>query len=168
MAMNGTDNSSHRVNLFSHAVSKNQLEPGDHIYAYRAPVYRHHGIYIGEEDCEVIHFSGVSKSEARVRSCTLQKFCDGKQLRLVAYGQFIPLKALKRSDSCHILKSDPVQTVLQRAKQIRKNPHMWANYNLLFNNCEHFAVYCKTGRKYSSQSIGRVLSFFREIVEMYS
>ena len=54
------DTSETRAGNLSHAVDRNELEPGDQIYCYRG-LYTHHGIYIGEPDCEVIHFSGDDK-----------------------------------------------------------------------------------------------------------
>ena len=41
------------------------LKPGDHIYCHSSALffYSHHGIYIGEPGCEVIHFSGIPDSK---------------------------------------------------------------------------------------------------------
>ena len=56
------DDSASRVGYFIHSVEKRDLKPGDHIYCHRGPfVYNHHGIYIGERGCEVIHFSADEK-----------------------------------------------------------------------------------------------------------
>lgn len=56
------NDSADRVGYIYHAVSREDLKPGDQIYAYRAGgIYNHHGIYIGEPSCEVIHFVGKSK-----------------------------------------------------------------------------------------------------------
>lgn len=53
------DDSVSRVGYIFHTVDKKDLKPGDHIYCHRLHVaYRHHGIYIGEPGCEVIHFAG--------------------------------------------------------------------------------------------------------------
>ena len=51
------DDSCDRAGYFIHSIDKSDLRPGDHIYCHRK-LYNHHGIYIGERDCEVIHFSG--------------------------------------------------------------------------------------------------------------
>ncbi|XP_011409500.1 PREDICTED: uncharacterized protein LOC105316360, partial [Amphimedon queenslandica] len=50
---------------FSHAIDVKDLKPGDHIYCHRSALffYSHHGIYVGEPDCEVIHFSGIPDSK---------------------------------------------------------------------------------------------------------
>ena len=52
---------SSRVGIMSHAVKKQDLKPGDHIYCHRGIFYNHHGIYIGEPGCEVIHFCAGDK-----------------------------------------------------------------------------------------------------------
>ena len=89
-----SDNSKDRVGsgYFTHAISRSVLKKGDHIIVNRSwfPFYTHHGIYTGADPKhEVIHLSGRSrskKSDAKVRTCTLDEFLDGGQLRLVAYG----------------------------------------------------------------------------------
>ena len=149
------DDSSERVGYFSHAVSKSVLKPGDHIYVHRTGgLYDHHGIYIGKEGCEVIHFSGTRKSDARIESCTVEEFCKGSQLRLVSYNQAHLLHVVKRRGSSHSTQSDPVEDVIKRAEYYLSNPDEWENYHLLFNNCESFAVYCKTEQKVSRQVSG--------------
>ena len=53
-----TQDDSKRIGYITHTMTPKDLKPGDHIYCYRAAnIYSHHGIYIGENDCEVIHFS---------------------------------------------------------------------------------------------------------------
>ena len=149
------DDSSERVGYFCHAVSKKDLKPGDHIYVRRTlGLYDHHGIYIGKEGCEVIQFSGTKKSDARIESCTVEEFCKGSQLRLVPYNQALLLHAVKMSGTSHYTQSDPVEDVIKRAEYYLNNPDEWHNYNLLFNNCESFAVYCKTEQKVSRQVTG--------------
>lgn len=142
------DDSRLRVGFF-HYVNKEDLKPGDHIYCYRMILlYSHHGIYIGKPDCEVIHFSGDtkgSKSSAALRKCTLSEFLDGDELHLVSYDEPFLLKFLKKSESSRCLKSDSPSTVIVRAERLLHNPEMWGDYNVLLNNCEGFAFYCKTG-----------------------
>ena len=51
-----SDDSLDRVGYIFHYISEEDLKPGDHIYCYKLGVlYTHHGIYIGEHGCEVIH-----------------------------------------------------------------------------------------------------------------
>ena len=170
-----SDDSNQRVGWVSHAISEEDLRPGDHIYCHRTG-YSHHGIYIGEEDCEVIHFAGDGrgfvrwdpivlpgvginaeppevldvpkienpKASAKIRKCTLQEFLNRSQLRLVAYGESKFSKIYKYAPAGHIVKSDELEVVIRRAKYYLDNPQKWEDYNLLLNNCESFACYCKT------------------------
>ena len=157
MAMGSTqyeDDSKDRVGILSHAVDKEKLKPGDHIYFYTG-VHRSsnsvHGIFTGELGKEVIYFSGTpkSKSSAHVRATTLDEFLsesgDG-QLRLEAYGENSLLaKVLKRRCSTHGDESRPPDEVVSTAKECLQNPQMWDDYNRPYNNCKTFAIYCKTG-----------------------
>ena len=61
-----------------------------------------------------------------------QDFCRGQQITVVSYPE----------DSC-----SAAGVTLRRAMGRLGEQ----NYNLLFNNCEHFAHWCKTGRHRSSQ-----------------
>ncbi|KAG5539458.1 hypothetical protein RHGRI_019861 [Rhododendron griersonianum] len=45
--------------------------------------------------------------------------------------------------TCTTEQSDPASTVLHRANYLLENG--FGNYNLVRNNCEDFALYCKTG-----------------------
>lgn len=62
------EDSSQRAGYVTHTVTKDDLRPGDHIYCYRlGGVYAHHGIYIGEPKCEVIHFNSQDPSLALMK-----------------------------------------------------------------------------------------------------
>ena len=147
------DESSDRVGWISHAIEKQDLKPGDHIYAYRTVfAYSHHGIYVGEEDCEVIHFAGRddcsskrAKDGAIIQKSTLADFSQGSEIRLVAYDVPWLTALIKSGPSVKRYKSDPPEEVIARAKEYASHPDMWGNYNVVLNNCETFAVYCKTG-----------------------
>lgn len=147
------DNSKDRVGFFSHTVNREDLIPGDHIYCYRAGgLYAHHGIYVGNN--EVVHFSGREKShpsKAKVESCTLEGFLNGSKLRLVAYNVSFISRLLKRSGTCHCTESMSLKDVLDTANFYLSDPDQRGTYNLLSNNCEHFAVYCKAKRNSSAQ-----------------
>jgi hypothetical protein len=108
------------------------MEKGDHIYIYlREKVtgkkFTHHGIYIG--DNRVIHY------------------WDGKIRR----GKIYKDKWLRRSieiqeyEKCYCSGR-----VVKRAKKRLGEE----KYNLIFNNCEHFARWCKTGESKSKQVTG--------------
>ena len=168
------DNSRDRVGVFSHCVSPEELKEGDQIYVYRYGfLYSHHGIYAGEN--KVIHFSGQrkDKSTARITSCTLEEFCHGSQLRLVAYNARYVAVKLKRSGSCHTEQSKHGDKVLARAEFYLDNPHEWRDYHLFSNNCENFAFYCKTAKSnnpdgQSGDFVAKIFRRFRRYVDFFS
>ncbi|GAB2260899.1 hypothetical protein Droror1_Dr00011754 [Drosera rotundifolia] len=48
----------------------------------------------------------------------------------------------QRDDTCTIAQSDPSETVIHRAMYLLQNG--FGNYDVFENNCEDFAIYCKT------------------------
>jgi hypothetical protein len=101
---------------------------GDHLYVSRGyGTYTHHGIDCG--DGTVIHYK---EGEAITRS-SLPFFSRGEQISVRDYGLDCP--------------SSNADTVIKRAEsRIGER-----DYDLIFNNCEHFAVWCKTGQHHSDQ-----------------
>jgi hypothetical protein len=108
------------------------MAQGDQIYVYREffnlqGVYEHHGIDCG--DGSIIHYRKPSEI---IEKTSLATFTRGNKIYLKQYIKefcFIP------------------EIVVQRA--ISRLGEQ--KYNLLFNNCEHFATWCKTGISYSEQ-----------------
>ena len=41
---------------------------------------------------------------------------------------------------------------MQTAQYYVLHPEEWEDYHVLWNNCEHFAVFCKTGKKFDHVS----------------
>ena len=104
---------------------------GDHIFVRRPLLYTHHGIDCG--DGTVIHYTGElgSKTDAAVRRSLLADFVAGaEEVRIQEYEQ-----------------CDPAGAVVERAESRLDE----RDYSLVFNNCEHFAYWCKTGKKRSRQ-----------------
>ncbi|PSF37667.1 NC domain-containing protein [Aphanothece hegewaldii CCALA 016] len=105
---------------------------GDQIYVYREfmnlkGVYQHHGIDCG--DGTVIHYRKPSEI---VEKTSFETFSRNNPVYVVQYTNgfcFIPDVVVSRAES-------------RLAEQ---------KYNLLFNNCEHFATWCKTGISESLQ-----------------
>ena len=161
-----SDDSKKRAGLIIHDVSRSELKRGDHIYIYRCGgVYSHHGIFTGEYgDDAVIHFSASGKScsfgskalksNYLVQSCSLTDFTDESSFNicLVKYDVNILEKILKRQGTTHCFESSEPDCVIERAQHYRDNPIEWDDYNVLFNNCESFAFYCKTGLKFNFAS----------------
>lgn len=105
------------------------MAKGDHIKVKRKGYY-HHGIDVGEN--RVIHFTGEpgQKSGAEIKETSLEDFLFGGKLEIVSYSICLPTE-----ETINIAKSFLGAT----------------GYNLIFNNCEHFARYCKTKEKKSEQ-----------------
>ena len=134
------------VHYLSHVIKRNQLKPGDHIYTYRAyGLYQHHGIYIGKPGREVIHFSGKKKSTAQVHVATLDEFLGGYALRLAVYGEQAEESKGKRHGTSYTMASRPASEVIEATEDFVQNPEEWGKYHLFKNNCESFAMFCKTG-----------------------
>lgn len=118
---------------------------GDHIRVKRMyGVYTHHGIYVS--DNEVIHFTGtdddsiMDSSKNRVISSDLNFFLKGGELEVKEYTdeEFQDLYA-------------PDQIVAYARSCLGDG-----DYNVLFNNCEHFANVCTLGR-FRSHQVERLL-----------
>jgi hypothetical protein len=105
------------------------MAKGDHIYVNRLG-YTHHGIDCG--DGTVIHFTGepLKKYNSSVARTPLAEFASESRVKIRRYKT-----------------RDTPQTAFDRAESrvgIR-------GYNLVFNNCEHFATWCCTGNFKSRQ-----------------
>jgi hypothetical protein len=108
------------------------MAKGDQIYVYREyaklnGVYQHHGIDCG--DNTVIHYRKPSEIIERT---SLDVFTRGNKIYVRQYPvgfSFIPEIVVHRAQS-----------------RLGEN-----KYNLLFNNCEHFATWCKIGVSESKQ-----------------
>lgn len=103
------------------------MKKGSHIYikcvSSEGFSYTHHGIYCG--DNKVIHYYNN-----KIRRTSISKFSGGQKVYVKEYK-----------------KCNPASLVVRRAKS-RKGEKL---YNLIFNNCEHFAYWCKTGKHKSRQ-----------------
>lgn len=119
------------------------MAQGDQIYVYREllnleGVYEHHGIDCG--DGTVIHYRKPSETIERT---SWEIFKRGK-----------PIYRKQSSDKFYFLP----EIVISRAESRLGEQ----KYNLLFNNCEHFASWCKTGISQSKQ-IRDFLPFITEL-----
>ena len=148
---------------FKRTVSDSELKRGDVIGVHRiGGIYDHYGIYTGNN--EVIHFSNEGSDfgvDIRVRRATLSQFKNSADNVFVvdfeAYRDyvenpelfdFVGLFKLAFDDlfDNKITLYSPEETVKRAESKLGKG-----KYNLVFNNCEHFAVWCKTGKRESSQ-----------------
>ncbi|HHQ4692209.1 MULTISPECIES: lecithin retinol acyltransferase family protein [Aeromonas] len=105
-------------------------QPGDHLVSPRTG-YQHHGLYLG--DHLVIHYQGVSAGvhSGQIAITTLAEFSQGRGYRI----QHHETRAYNREES------------IDRAYSRLGEGH----YSTLFNNCEHFVLWCIEGFHYSQQ-----------------
>lgn len=123
-----------RVRKKQKSLMEADLLPGDHIRVKRTRhFYTHHGIYMG--DNKVIHVIGSirEKVDPEVRETDLSGFLKGGTLKRQEYKERLPASETIRIAEQHI--SDK-------------------SYSMIWNNCEHFATYCVTGKKKSRQVRG--------------
>lgn len=117
---------------------KRKASKGDHIKVNRG-LYTHHGVYISDD--EVIHFTGTEDdsildwSKNEVIKTDVDYFLRGGQLEIKEY----------TDDELQDLY--PVDHIAAYARACLGDK----GYNLVFNNCEHFANVCTLGRFRSRQ-----------------
>ncbi len=101
------------------------MAAADHLEVPRQHgLFNHHGIDLGDG--------------------TVAHYLEGREILrspLADFSQGQPVSVVEHPDA-----STPGVTLRRAMGRIGEQ-----NYNLLFNNCEHFAIWCKTGRHRSSQ-----------------
>ncbi|TXG69829.1 hypothetical protein EZV62_004764 [Acer yangbiense] len=95
-----------------------------------------------------------SRLDGVILSCVDCFLCGG-DLYLFEYGVSYALFLVKaRGGTCTLAESDPPEDVLHRANFLLENG--FGVYHVFKNNCEDFAIYCKTGLLVSTSiSVGR-------------
>lgn len=123
------------------------LLPGDHVWVNRG-IYNHHGIYVG--DGMFVHkVAGASALATASLSKAVSVLNAGGGLIHTGFEGFAPdplepLHVVQYPECFH--PQDTVELAFSCLK-IRDL------YRLMDANCEHFATWCKTGRKESGQVI---------------
>jgi len=94
---------------------------GDHLVTPKIGYY-HHGIYVGDE--KVVHYSGLAEgfNSGPIEELSLDKFKNGKKFEI------------KPHPNCKRSRQEIVQKA--RSRVLEKE------YDLIFNNCEHFVNWC--------------------------
>jgi hypothetical protein len=104
---------------------------GDHIKVHRDakfyPNGYHHGIYA--DGGRVIHLTGASAKEAKVQISPLYMFLNGGEIEIEYHDD-----------------ANPGVTLYRAVLSLEQG-----GYNIVTNNCEHFALYCVSGQKSSWQ-----------------
>lgn len=148
---------------FKRSVSDSELKKGDVLCVHRMlGAYDHYAIYIGNR--KVIHYSDEGSdlgNDIRIRKATLSQFKNGASEIFVidfeAYQDYIENPELFDFVGLFKLAFDnlfdnelhlysPEETVERAKSRLGERA-----YNLLLNNCEHFAIWCKTGKSESTQ-----------------
>ena len=101
--------------------------------------YYHHGVSVSER--EVIDFSGGNRGKVKPRRCDISKFTkgsvDGKLYR-VEYDNTVTTLS--------------IQETLKKAEAVLKSPDTHQPFHIIDNNCESFAHWLKTGKRWSTQA----------------
>ncbi|HPO15436.1 MAG TPA: lecithin retinol acyltransferase family protein [Candidatus Hydrogenedentes bacterium] len=148
-----------------------KLKKGDIIGVERSLGYEHYGVYVGWN--KVIHYTGESEigRNAIIQKTSLDCFLKGSTSYFVL--AFAAKKKTKKKPSVSAPKVNAKRTIVQdnvipllleflgRSQHQLFSPEETVqraysrlgeqNYSLMFNNCEHFAVWCKTGLNKSYQ-----------------
>lgn len=138
-------------------------ENGDVIKVNRG-LYSHYGVYVKDSN-NVIHYTGATGPDdfnGIVRETSLEEFLNGADgFTICKFPEHPQINSHGLKDKKGLFQ------LWQMIKKFRlKDYHLYdgnetvsrarsklgqGGYNLALNNCEHFAVWCKTGVKDSSQ-----------------
>ncbi len=169
--------------LFDKHDPVDELDAGDIIGIERlGGVYEHYAVYIGSR--RVIHYAAENGDfgGATVHEAPIEDFLDGQSTffvlefdeagkrpnkqekgyrsspiyrknRFNTGPYLIPVKDKFRNDDDILYIYSPEETVARAKSLIGED-----QYNLITNNCEHFAIWCKTGA-HKSYQVERVLGY---------
>jgi|GEM_PF-1085416 len=142
------------------SVKKTFAEYGDIIGVDRGGIYQHYAIYIGNN--RVIHYAGNKDDfDTNSKNITIHEDDMGRFLgNNTEYFVFdCEAKENKSIFGKNLLVAYSPEETVQRAKsKLGEN-----RYSLPFNNCEHFAIWCKTGIHQSTQ-VDKVLQTLAPII----
>ncbi|MBE6673621.1 MAG: 4'-phosphopantetheinyl transferase superfamily protein [Ruminococcaceae bacterium] len=134
----------------------NEPKKGDMIRVRAGSIY-HYGVYVS--DSEVIQFGLAPNARLNVKDCDIEVLST--DIDTFLNGEFLEVAVLDRKETK--MRIPPEKTVEAARARIGEK-----GYNILRNNCEHFANECVMGLKKSSQA-DDVREFFRNlpIVDVY-
>lgn len=150
--------------------SQTFLKPGDVIGVSRKGLYEHYAIYMGND--RVIHYCGEGNDfggRVSVHEAPLSEFIkDSKNYFVVWFDEGRPIKLQSRTTFLFNSTADLYSSKYNRLKRrtysaedtIKRAQSRIGEekYNLVSNNCEHFAMWCKTGVSESSQ-VNQIVRF---------
>lgn len=143
--------------------SSNFLKPGDVVGVNRKGIYEHYAIYLGDD--KVIHYCGEGNDFGGIVSiheADISEFIkDSRSYFVVWFDKGIPYKIQRETT---FLFNGSINYYNGYFQKVKKNTFSAeetisraksrvgeTKYNLVTNNCEHFAMWCKTGVAESSQ-----------------
>ena len=126
------------------------LEEGD-LVEFPRELFSHWGIYVGKGD--IVHFGGVDISSTAVDSSCCSAFTKcgtGRCKASVKKEKFMEVagqsKAKKNNDKDKTTPPLPIALIRENVSSTLRS-----SYNPLWNNCEHFATWCRYGIAMSQQ-----------------
>lgn len=133
-----------------------QAEAGDMVRVKLGGIY-HYGVFASED--EIIQFGLAPSMRSMLKDSEIE-VCTSDVDTFLA-GGFLEVAVFDRGEK---KKNRPTAEVLDYARSRLGE----RGYSILYNNCEHFAYECVTGKKYCSQTAD-VRAFFKAlpIVDVY-
>lgn len=146
------------------------IEAGDILGVPRYGLYEHYAIYIGNG--RVIHYAGEDndfEGKITIHEAPLSDFIkDSKDFFVVWFDEGRPIKIHKNTTFLFDSAMELYNKSFQRRKrkvfsaeetiERARSRIGEAEYNVAFKNCEHFAMWCKTGVEESSQ-VKNIMNF---------
>lgn len=116
-------------------IQHHNLQPADVVVINRKgiPLLDHYAVYIGREEFVV----NMRPNVQLIREWDIWKYIDRYQ----------PIR-IRRFEGSEYER----EQAMQRAANLYYNQELKGEYNLLFDNCEHFANYVQYGQRYSQQT----------------
>ena len=96
----------------------------------------------------------AAEQKGVVKTC-LDCFLKGHALYRFDYNVSSEHLLLKRSGTCSTGPCDEPDVVVRRATEMLESGGGFGDYDILDNNCEAFAMYCKTGQRVSLQAVSK-------------
>lgn len=125
---------------------------GEHVVTERL-LYKHHGIYIGNK--QVIQYSGYAIG-INIADTVPNSTDNRSPIEVVSWDDFTQKKEywVQQHNNAKYLKEEIVNRAFSRMNE--------GEYNLFYNNCEHFVNWCI----YNYSSSNQVRNFFRFILPL--
>lgn len=150
--------------LYESLKDSRKVKSGDVIFVDRG-LYKHFGIYVGRN--KVIHFAAPNgdfdAENAYVHETTLNHFSDGSEVHVLPFSEEYEsgsvLRNLSIMNHINYKLQTPEETVMRAKSMLGLRGLKDKGYNIVFNNCETFAIWCKTNVAESRQ-VNELLSIF--------